>query len=95
MKALTSELAKDTRHPPPGEGSPADTPDVPVQGDRGLPDRGGETPPITSIMLFTAKGELAYNLKNSKSSRCDHSNESSMVLFVLLLKKVHFLANET
>lgn len=30
MNALTSELAQQTRHPPPGENSPAETPEIVV-----------------------------------------------------------------
>ena len=30
MEALTSELANHTRHPPPGESSPAETPEIVV-----------------------------------------------------------------
>lgn len=42
MDALTSELARNTRHPPPGDGSPVDTPELAVLRDSSMSDGGGE-----------------------------------------------------
>ncbi|XP_068698646.1 sperm-associated antigen 17-like [Montipora foliosa] len=39
MDALTSELAYQTRHPPPGESSPLETPDVTVQNESASSDQ--------------------------------------------------------
>lgn len=41
MEALTSELAHQTRHPPPGESSPAETPEIVVYEGSATSDRTG------------------------------------------------------
>lgn len=42
MEALTSELAHQTRHPPPGESSHAETPEIVVQEGSATSDRIGK-----------------------------------------------------
>ena len=42
MEALTSELAYQTRHPPPGKSSPAETPEIVVQEGSATSDRTGK-----------------------------------------------------
>ena len=42
MEALTSELAQQTRHPPPGESSPAETPDIVVHEGSAAATRTGK-----------------------------------------------------
>lgn len=42
MDTLTSELAQQTRHPPPGESSPAETPDIVVHKESAASNRTGK-----------------------------------------------------
>ena len=50
MDALTSELAYQTRHPPPGESSPLETPDVTVQNESASSDQTGKRPRIPFLL---------------------------------------------
>ena len=43
MEALTSDLAHQTRHPPPGESSPAATPEIVVHEGSATSERTGTT----------------------------------------------------
>lgn len=43
MEALTSDLAHQTRHPPPGESSPAATPEIVVHKGSATSERTGTT----------------------------------------------------
>ena len=61
MEALTSELANQTRHPPPGESSPAETPEIVVHEESATSDCTGMmysiiSPPLKFICfpLFTS-----------------------------------------
>ena len=43
MDTLTSELAQQTRHPPPGESSPAETPEIVVHEESAASNRPGKS----------------------------------------------------
>ena len=51
MEALTSELANQTRHPPPGESSPAETPEIVVHEESATSDCTGMMYSIISTPL--------------------------------------------
>ncbi|XP_078373230.1 sperm-associated antigen 17-like isoform X2 [Oculina patagonica] len=59
MEALTSELAHQTRHPPPGESSPAETPEIVVYEGSATSDRTEEEkdPVSPDVALSTTNGE--------------------------------------
>lgn len=54
MELLTSELAYQTRHPPPGESSPAETPDIVIHEGSAASERTGEIKyeSITEILFM-------------------------------------------
>lgn len=61
MEALTSELAYQSRRPPPGESSPPDTPDVTVHNETSTSDQTGESIDPSSNKMISVELKVKYS----------------------------------